>query len=165
MIAERAGVIAHQVHRAQHRMTPAPALSGLCGQIAKRGALKKIAIVEQDAVFCARLVTRLTDKGRDTGEATGLIRQLREVIEGEDVAMHIRRDHHAQAYRRIGGFGVERVWNILSQIQRLHGCTGKGIDRKTPDHVTHTTVTPLKSIGLIVVTAIYQGLNISCVAA
>jgi len=122
-------------------MVPAPALSRLRGKVAERGALKKIAIVEQDAVFCARLGPRRAHERGDAGEAAGLVGASGKVIKGEDVAMHIRRDHHAQAYGRIGGFGLERVWNILSQIQRLHGCTGKGIDRKPPDHVTHNNRT------------------------
>ncbi|HMB12942.1 MAG TPA: hypothetical protein VKN37_02960 [Roseovarius sp.] len=120
VIAERAGIIPHEVHRAQHRMVPAPALSRLRGQVAERGALQKVAIVEQYAVFIARLDPRLTDKGRDTGKAAGLIGTSCEVIERQDVGMHIGRDHNAQAHRFTVGGGMLRVWNISGQIHRLH---------------------------------------------
>ncbi|MEI4232627.1 hypothetical protein V8324_06875 [Roseovarius sp. D22-M7] len=109
VIAERGGVVAHLVHRPQHRVLPTPSLTGLRCQIAERGALQEIAIVEQKTVLVTGLDAGAAHKRGDPGQTVGAVFGIGEVVEGQDMAMHVRGCENTQVKGRradIAGLGT-----------------------------------------------------------
>ncbi|MDZ7709436.1 MAG: hypothetical protein U5K36_04615 [Roseovarius sp.] len=113
VIAERGRVIAHEVHGADHRVPALPAIAGPGGEIGERRALHEIAVVEEKAAIRTRLGTRLPDQRGQPRQAIPGVVLAGEIVERQQVAMHVRRGEDAQRGARVlsglGDGGCDRL--------------------------------------------------------
>ena len=123
VVAERAALIGQGVHRGDHRMGLAGLEPLLVGdEIAERGALQEVAIVEEKAVL--RLCLRRLDQVRGLGEADRVVGRVAKIVIRHDVDVEVAglQQPQLESGRRLrrqwcgqrsccgdGGPGLERV--------------------------------------------------------
>nr|WP_245770668.1 hypothetical protein [Roseovarius azorensis] len=145
VIAKGRCVIAHEVHRVQHRVPAAPAPTGLCGQVAERRALQEIAVVEQQAVPSPRRGAGLSRARRKPCQPIGPVACVGVIVEGQDMAVYIRGLEHAQPYccrgYRLGGGGIGELGQFCNV--RWPGISVQVGWKRSPDpHATVTAALP-----------------------